>query len=94
MAYDLKLEKELRSLGFKKKFLYDKSGYWMEKKLTKFKDLDLLIYVETDRKVLSLHIRTGVTHAGKLHMNQYYDDVKNYKLTLPNIKKLIKTYGK
>ena len=47
--YNPELEKQLIKLRFKRVWLYDKSGYWMEKSFT-YKDLKFKLYCETDKK--------------------------------------------
>ena len=91
MEYDLKLEKELVKLGFKKNWLSDKSGYWMEKKF-KLKNLNLKFVVESDRKIFILGIKTGYYQGGRLTMNKYYDDLAKYRCDIKTIKTTVKKY--
>jgi hypothetical protein len=53
MGQDKKLEAKLKTLGFKKKWLDDHSGYWLEKKFKLLKGF-LKLGIETDRKILYL----------------------------------------
>jgi len=53
---DVKLEIKLIKLGFKKKWIDDKSGYWLEYSFKGALGLKYTIYVETDRKVLAASI--------------------------------------
>ena len=53
---DVKLEIKLIKLGFKRKWLDDKSGYWLEYSFKGALGLRYTIYVETDRKVLTASI--------------------------------------
>ncbi len=89
MEYDVKLEIELIKLGFKRRWLPDKSGFWLEYNF-KHKDIKMQIYVEVDHKLLLVQIKTGDYMSGKLKLNQFYDPIAKYKLTLENVKELIK----
>lgn len=91
MEYNIKLEKELIKLGFKKKWLVDKSGYWMEKGF-KYKDLRMKFYIETDRKLFTLGCKTGSLEMSRITFRDYYDDVAKYKCDLRTIKKVINNY--
>lgn len=83
--YNSKLEKELNKLGFRKKWLQDKSGYWLEKPF-KFKGLDFKLVAETDKKLLYLQVRL------KIRFIFQYDDVKIYRLSLSIIKRILKDF--
>ena len=61
MEYDLKKEKELSKLGFKKCWFSDKSGYWFEKKV-KYKDFKLQFICETDRNLFLMYNRNPRPH--------------------------------
>ena len=76
----MKEEQELKKLGFKKKWLSDKSGYWFQYSF-KIKDLKLKFIVE-DHKYFELEL---ITKDDVL-------DVKKFKCTMNNIKKQLKYY--
>jgi len=44
------MEQELKKLGFKRKWLYDKSGFWFEKSF-KFIDLKFVFSWDTDQEL-------------------------------------------
>ena len=82
--YNQKLERGLIKIGCKRVWFSDKSGYWLEKNF-KFKDLNLRLYIEPDQKKFYFSI--------KLETPEQYETIKTYKLTLSNVKKLLKKYS-
>lgn len=92
MGYNLKLEKELVKLGFKKKYLFDKSGYWMEKSI---KPLGLKgkITVESDNNLVLVDIQTYEYFEHKLNKGNM-ETITKIKCDLTSIKQAIKKYGK
>ncbi len=90
MEYNLKLESEIKKLGFKKKEFSDKSGRWWEYKF-KFKDFKCKLTVESDRKAAYLDIKVYDWNFGELKGGQY-DTVKLFKCNLKTIKEIIKKY--
>jgi hypothetical protein len=91
MEYNIKLEKEISKLGFKKIWFQDKSGYWMEKSI-KFKDLKIRFYVESDNKLFLMTVLTGETFNNKLTLRNY-EDVAKFPCNLASIKKVINRYN-
>lgn len=91
MEYDIKLEKEIIKLKFKKLWFNDKSGYWFEKKI-KYKDLDLKLIIESDTKLFLMSVKTGDYFEGKINFNKFYGDIKKFPLTLKKVKEVIKKY--
>lgn len=90
MKYNIELEKEAINLGFKKKWLDDKSGYWLEKNV-KFKDLHLNFVIESDHKLFLMQVKTGEYFSKKVKLN-LHEDVAKFKCNLQTIKKVIKNY--
>ena len=88
--YDLKLESEIKKLGFKKKHLTDYSGYWYEFK-KKYKDLNLKFIIESDHKYFDMSIKSYEGSLTKLK-NGRYDTVKLFKCNIKTIKEVIKNY--
>lgn len=91
MTYDLKLEKELVKLKFKKKYLSDTSGYWFEKDFKIANDIKAKYIVETDRKIFVLQLQTGSYKSNRI-TNLEYNDNKCFKCDLKTIKSVIKKY--
>jgi hypothetical protein len=92
MGYNLELEESLKKLGFKKKYLNDKSGYWMEKPV-KFLDLKGKIYLQSDSKVAFLEIQTYDFYLSKLKKANT-ETVLKIKCDLPSIKAALKKYDR
>ena len=92
MEYNLKLESDLKKLGFKKKFLDDKSGYWLEKSI-KFLDLKGKIVIETDRNISLLDLQTYRYDSNKLFKSNL-ETVLKFKCDLKLIKEILKKYDK
>ncbi len=90
-----KLEISLKKLGFKKKWLDDKSGYWLEKRY-KIKDLGLncKLIVEPDRNFMVNTAKVGRCFNNYIISNIQYDDFKVGKIDLKYITKGLKKYGK
>ena len=77
------MEKELKKLGFKKKWLSDRSSYWFEKPF-KLKDIKFIFIIQLDPDKFELDI---------------YDDsinceetVKSFKCDLKTIKQKLTYY--
>lgn len=85
------MEKKLKKLGFKKKWLSDKSGFWFEKNF-KYKDLRLQLMADLDNKHICLGIRVDPNGTIKIKLSSCYDFVYQKKLTIKNVKLLIKRY--
>lgn len=86
-CYNPKLEKKLIKLGFKRKWLDDKSGYWFEyADFIKVADEEIFfkIYIETDSK---LYYNSIYTKATEFKYRYTFDKSFNVK----DIKKLIKS---
>ncbi len=81
---DLKLEAKLVKLGFKKRWLDDKSGYWMVYSFKGYMKLRYEITVETDRKLMEV----SFILERKLGYNDYMNI--NYKYSEANILKVYK----
>ena len=90
MEYNLKLESEIKKLGFKKGWFMDKSGYWYSYK-KKYKDLDIEFIVESDHKYFCMQVKVYKGDLKKLTRGQY-EDVKLFKCNLKTIKEVIKKY--
>jgi hypothetical protein len=88
--YDLKLESEIKKLGFKKRWFQDRSGYWMFK-IVKYKDLDIKFTVQSDTPYFGMGVKTYSGSLTKLKYPQY-EDVKLFKCDLKTIKEVIKKY--
>lgn len=85
------MEEELKKLGFKKRWFEDKSGCWLIKIFT-FKGIQMRLYVEVDNRLLFTEIKTGDYFNNKLSLNKCYDPISKHKLTLENVRMLIKKY--
>ncbi len=85
------MKKKLKKLGFKTVWFDDFSGCWYIKNI-KYNGIKLQIYVEIDNDLLLLQVKNGDYMNHKVTMHKYYDAIKEYKLTLKNIKMLIKKY--
>lgn len=94
MGYNLKLEDKIKQLGFKKKWLSDKSGYWFERHY-KIKDLGLecKFYIETDKNLMVNSAKVGQYFSKKIE-NKIFDDFKAGKVDLKYITKILKKYDK
>ena len=90
MEYDLKKEKELSKLGFKKCWFSDRSGYWFEKKV-KYKDFKLQFTCETDTNLFLMSAKTFQYFSGKMDVAGYFD-IKKFKCDLKTIKQTLKRY--
>ena len=90
MEYDLKKEKELSKLGFKKCWFSDRSGYWFEKKV-KYKDFKLQFICETDRNLFLMSAKTSEYFGNKMNVVGY-EDIKKFKCDLKTIKQTLKKY--
>ena len=71
---DVKLEMKLIKLGFKRKWLDDKSGYWMEYSFKGALGLKYSIDVETDRKRLEISLAQPKKH----HFWEFIDIKRKY----------------
>lgn len=94
--HDVKLEAQLVKLGFKKHWLSDKSGYWFEKKL-KSKDFKSKLIVETEYGFLTMEaiVSDGFYNDRKfVFKSGNYETIGQYKLSLAEVKRLIKKYDK
>ena len=89
--YDLKLESDIKKLGFKKQWFQDKSGYWFIK-VFKYKDLSMRFYLEADNKYFSLQIKTGDLYRSKSKLDSVYNDAAKFKCDLKTIKETLKRY--
>lgn len=85
------MEKELIKLGFKRRWLSDKSGKWLIKPFD-FKGIKMQLYAEVDHRMLCVEVETGNYFSNKLSLNKFYDPISKHKLTLENVRKLIKMY--
>lgn len=96
MGYDKEFEAKLIKLGFKRRWLSDKSGYWMEKSLGS-KDVKFRLNVETDHNLLVMEAKVG---DGTYYKDRFkvtlknWEIVGNYKLSISEVNRLIKKYGK
>lgn len=90
MTYDLKLDKELIKLKFKKKWFDDKSGYWFEKKV-KYKDFKLGFTVQTDNKLFIMECQTYEYSSRVLNKRQA-EDIAMFKPDIKTIKKVLRRY--
>jgi len=91
--YNLELESEIKKLGFKKKWLSDKSGKWFEFN-RKHKDLKLKFIVQSDIGKLSLfimQIQTFEYIGWKMHKGNY-EDVAKFPCDIKSIKSVLKRY--
>ena len=89
-TYDLELEAVAKKLGFKKKWLSDHSGYWMEFKKD-FKDLKVQFIIESDRNLFSMSVMSYNDNVRKLTKGQY-ETAKLFKCDIKTIKEVIKRY--
>ena len=95
MNVNLKIDKfnlDLSDLGFKKRWLSDKSGFWMEKQFKYKGDMKLKLIVEAARKIFTLGIITGEYCSGSVKMNKHYDDLCKYKCDIKTVKEVLKKY--
>lgn len=88
------MEKELKELGFKKKWLSDMSGHWFRKNF-KGEDFKFRIEVDTESRHCHLSIKTfsHVTCEGKCEDPQY-EVVKRIPYNITKIKEIINKYSK
>jgi len=90
MEYNTKLEAEAIKLGFKKKWLDDKSGYWLEKKSID-RDFKIRFTIESDHNSFSLEVMVFEPNIKKLQDGQY-EAVKLFKCDIKTIKEVLKRY--
>jgi hypothetical protein len=90
MEYDVKKEKELSNIGFKKRWLSDKSGYWFEKNVN-YKDFKLQFICETDRNLFLMSVKTFEYYGDKMNSSDY-ENIKKFKCDLKTIKQTLKKY--
>ena len=84
------MEKWLKEKGFKEKWLDDRSGSWFVKKF-KFKKLNFKIYVEVDRKLISLE--TEVFESQLISdKRKVYEVLERHKLSKRTINNLLKRF--
>jgi len=91
MSYNIKLEIEIQKLGFKRRWLTDKSGYWFEKKF-KLKDLKSQFIIETDHKLFQLEIMTYEIGYDQKMYAKHYHEVAKFKCDIKTIKQTLKKY--
>ena len=88
------MEKELKKLGFKKKWFDDKSAYWFRKKV-KYKDFKIIFYVEFDPDVFYMDVETyNVDLRHKSLSKSSIETIALFKCNLKTIKKTLKRYEK
>ena len=87
---DVELEIDLLSKGFKRKWLSDNSGYWLQYKFRGPFKLKGRILVETDRRILSVDLDSST----KIDIMDGGSVTTNYKYSSENIKKVLKEVKK
>ena len=85
-------EKELKALGFKRKWLFDKSGYWLEKRV-KYKDFDIKFNADPEANTFFILVKVymDVTYKGKLS-GSIHEAVKSFPCNIKTIKEILKRY--
>lgn len=90
----IKLEKELKSLKFKKVYFNDKSSYWFEK-LIKTKSFNFKVYCDPEFEHLILQIEIYHDSTCFNLKDKQFEDVYRFipsfrrKLTIKEVKKVI-----
>jgi hypothetical protein len=89
---DIKLETSLMSKGFKKKWLGDKSGYWLEYAFKGPFNLKGKLIVDTSFQHLTIELENKSNKLANFADSKYVD--LNYKYSPESIKRVLKEVKK